>query len=52
MLTSVSGIAGHTHAEYWDWPTPFSEIMTPATTRKYKEKGGHDEIREEQHSTS
>jgi hypothetical protein len=42
---------GHTYAEYWDWPTPFSTIMTPATKREYKEKGSHDEIREEQHNT-
>jgi hypothetical protein len=39
------------YAEYWDWPTPFSAIMTRATTREYKEKGSHDEIREEQHNT-
>jgi hypothetical protein len=25
--------------------------MTAATTREYKEKGSHDEIREEQHDT-
>jgi hypothetical protein len=25
--------------------------MTPATTREYKEKGSHNEIREEQHNT-
>jgi hypothetical protein len=42
---------GHVYAEYWDWPTPFSAIMTPATTKDYKEKGSHDEIREEQHNT-
>jgi hypothetical protein len=42
---------GHTYAEYWEWPIPFSTTMTPATTREYKEKGSHDELRIEQHDT-
>jgi hypothetical protein len=29
----------------------FITTMTSATTREYKEKGNHDEIREEQHNT-
>jgi hypothetical protein len=42
---------GHTYAEYWEWPIPFSTTMLPATTREYKEKGSHDELRMEQHNT-
>jgi hypothetical protein len=42
---------GHTYAEYWEWPIPFNKIMTPATTREYKEKGSHDELRIEQYNT-
>jgi hypothetical protein len=32
-------------------PIPFSTTMTPATTREYKEKGSHDELRIEHHNT-
>ena len=39
------------HQEESRWPIPFNKIMTPATTREYKEKGSHDELRIEHHNT-
>jgi hypothetical protein len=43
---------GHTYAEYWDWPTPFSTTMTPATTREYKEREKVATTNSERNSTT